>query len=168
MANISKSASLVVDSCIWIDLAHGNIVTDVFCLPFNLIDPDLMTQEKIHPANWRKLVNLGLVLVPATSDQVLTVASIKNGNPGLSFFDAAALELATREGCKLLTDDKYLKKIAGNYQVEVRGVTWLLNEMAENACLPGYAAFTALCLIHQKGHAIKASEMNLWKKQWAK
>jgi predicted nucleic acid-binding protein len=168
MATITTTASIVIDSCVWIDLANGNVLEEAFCLPFKLIDADVMQQEQIHPTNWPKLQKLGLILMQASAHQIFDIVTIKNENRGLSFYDASALELAIRENCRLLTDDRYLIKIAGKYQVDVCGVTWLLNEMVHQSCLTGSAALAALKRIDGSGHAISSHDLKFWTEHWSK
>ncbi len=96
MSESSIIPTLVIDSCIWIDLAKGIVLEEVFQLPHKIVDPEVLTQEEVRPTNWDKLANLGLNLIPASSDEVIEVSRINNTNRSISFYDASALELAKR------------------------------------------------------------------------
>lgn len=138
-----------------------------FNLPFEFVDPDLMVQEDIWPTSWDQLSHLGLKFIPASADEIAVIVKIKGENRSLSFYDAAALELAKRLDFLLLTDDHALSKVARKHAVRVEGITWVLNEMVTNKCISGREAITALEIIDLSGHAIREAEMAKWKKVWA-
>lgn len=168
MSKSSIASLLVIDSCVWIDLAKGMVLEEVFQLPYKIVDPDVLTQEEVRPTNWDKLANLGLNLIPASSDEVAEVSRINNTNRSISFYDASALELAKRVNSLLLTDDGSLIKVAEEHSVQVQGITWLLNEMVSHKCLSDTQAITALERINQSGHAIRDEEIARWKKRWTR
>ena len=167
MSNSSTTPALVIDSCIWIDLANGVVLEEVFQLPHKIIDPDVLIQEEIRPTNWEKLTNLGLNFVPASSDEMAEVLNLYNGaNRRISFYDASALELAKRVNGLLLTDDRRLINAAQEHSMTVEGITWLLDVMVTNACISGTDAIAALERINQSGHAIHGEENTSWKERW--
>ncbi len=166
MSKTPSTHPLVIDSCIWIDLAKGGVLEEVFQLPHKIIDPDVLIQEEVRSTNLEKLVNLGLNLIPASSENVVEVSRINNSKINISFYDASALELANRMNGVLLTDDGQLIKTAREYSVQVEGVTWLLNELATHRCISGPKAITALERINQSGHTIRDEEIESWKERW--
>ena len=169
MDESSTTPPLVIDSCIWIDLANGIVLEEAFQLPYKIIDPDMLIQEEIRPTNWEKLTNLGLNFIPASSDDMAEVVSLYNGtNRRISFYDASALELAKRVNGRLLTDDQRLSNTAREHSVQVEGITWLLNEMVTHNCISGTEAIAALERINQGGHAIREAEIASWKERWAR
>jgi predicted nucleic acid-binding protein len=158
--------AIVIDTCIWIDLAKAGILQEAFSLPYKLIDPDLIVQEEVRPTNWHKLANLGLNFIPASVDEVVEVSRIRNANRNISFYDASVLELAKRLAVTLVTDDGSLTKVARNFSVPVEGITWLLNEMVIHNCITGTEATIALHRINQSGHVIQTSILDKYKKMW--
>lgn len=166
MSETSTTPVLVIDSCIWIDLAKGGVLEEVFQLPQKIIDPDVLIQEEVRPTNWEKLANLGINFNPASSDEVAEVSRINNANRSISFYDASALELAKRVNGLLLTDDGQLIKAAREHSVQVEGIIWLLNEMVTHKCISGIEAIAALERINQSGHTILETEIAKWKKRW--
>lgn len=168
MSESSTTPALVIDSCIWIDLANGTVLEEVFQLRYKIIDPDVLIQEEVRPTNWEKLANLGLNFIPASSDEVVEVSRINNANRSISFYDASALELAKRVNGLLLTDDRQLSNAAREHSVQVEGIAWLLNEMVTQKCISGIQAIAALERINQGGHAIREAEIARWKERWAR
>jgi len=168
MSESSTIPSLVIDACIWIDLANGIVLEEAFQLPYKIIDPDVLVQEEVRPTNWDKLENLGLNFIPASSDEVAEVSRINNAIRSISFYDAAVLELAKRVNGLLLTDDSSLIKVAKEHSVQVEGIIWLLDEMVTHNCISGYEAIAALERINQNRHAISEVDMARCKKQWAR
>ena len=167
MNESSATPTLVIDSCIWIDLANGIVLEEVFQLPHKIIDPDVLTQEEIKPTNWEKLVNLGLNFIPASSEEMADVLSIyDNANRRISFYDASALELAKRINGLLLTDDRRLTNAAKEHSVQVEGITWLLDIMVSSGCISGTESIAALERINQSGHTITDEEISRWKTHW--
>lgn len=162
-----KTYSLVIDSCIWIDLANGIILEEMFQLPHKIIDPDILIQEEVRPTNWQKLTNLGVSFISASAGEVAEVVRLNAAYRGLSFYDASVLELAMRLNYILLTDDNRLKKAARDNAVHSEGILWLLNEMVTCGCITGTEAIVAMERIHHSGHAIREAERLNWKKQWS-
>lgn len=166
MDESSTTPSLVIDSCIWIDLANGIVLEEAFQLPYKIIDPNVLIQEEVRPTNWEKLANLGVNLIPATSDEVAEASRINNAYRSISFYDASALELATRLNGLLLTDDSNLTMAARENSVQVEGIIWLLNEMVTHGCISGSEAIAAMERINQSGHAIHDKEITRLTERW--
>ena len=168
MSESSTISSLVIDSCIWIDLANGIVLEEVFQLTYKIIDPEVLIQEEVRPTNWEKLANLGLNFIPASPDEVAETSRINNAFRPISFYDASALELAKRVNGLLLSDDRQLIKATKEHSVQVEGITWLLNEMVTQRCISGTEAIAALERIDQSGHAISDEETARWKERWTR
>lgn len=167
MSGSSTTLPLVIDSCIWIDLAKGGVLEEVFQLPYKIIGPNVLIQEEVRPTNWEKLTNLGLSLIPATSNEVEEISRLDNANRSISFYDASVLELAKRVNGLLLTDDGLFIKAVRKHSVHVEGIIWLLDEMVIHSCISGPKAITALERINQSGHTIRDEEIESWKEQWS-
>jgi predicted nucleic acid-binding protein len=167
MQEATSKPAVVIDSCIWIDLANGEVLDRVFQLPHRIIVPEFLTQEEIRPTNWEELSRQGLVFMPASPLDLEEVSRIYNGAKGTIFLpDAAALELARRVSGLLLTDDRRLAIVARDNSVQVEGIIWLLNEMAAQKHIAGYQAAEALEQMHRSGHTIPELELLRWKERW--
>lgn len=169
MDESTSKPALVLDSCIWIDLANGNVLDVIIQLPYRIIVPDLLTQEEIRPTNWEDVSRLGIDFIPALPEDLEEISRIYNqSNRSISFPDASALELAKRVSGLLITDDRRLTNTARNYSVQVEGVIWLLNEMVIKKHITGIEAASALDHINQRGHTIQEAELLRWKEVWAR
>lgn len=131
---MTLASVLVTDTNIWIDLANGGILAEVFQLPYEFSTTDIALEEKIHPG-WRTLLNLGLLTYGLEPEIILELVTLRQAHRQLSIVDLAAFLVAKSLGAQLKTGDGHLKKLAEKHGVSVHGVIWLLDEMVSHHIL---------------------------------
>jgi predicted nucleic acid-binding protein len=134
---------LVTDTNIWIDLENGEILTDIFRLPYQFITTDFAVGEFISP-EWKTLLSLGLKTYPLEGEKILELLVLRQTYQQLSVVDLAALLLAKTMGVMLLTGDRNLNNLARTQGVSVHGVLWVLDEMMFHQILTNIQAAETL------------------------
>ena len=104
---------LVTDTNIWIDLENGEILADVFGLPYQFFTTDFAVEEFIHP-ECAMLKGLGLQTHSLDSEYVLELVRLRQIYRKLSAIDLAALLLARVLDASLVTGDRRLNELAVN------------------------------------------------------
>ena len=122
---------LVADTSVLVDLEHGGLLQVVFVAGLTLVVPDLLYEKELADRNGPYLQTLGLAVVDLTPTEMSLAQELKNSGVGLSLPDCYALACATRPGHSLSTGDQKLRKAAENRGVEVHGVLWLLDLLAD-------------------------------------
>ena len=130
---------IINDSSCLIDLRKGGILATTLLLPFTfvvalpLVDSELLD---FGPDDWVDLEGRGLQILDLSGDQVEAAFEIRGRYPGLSANDCFSLVLA-REGEDriLLTGDQQLRHRAGQAGVEVHGVLWVMDQLAEQGVM---------------------------------
>jgi predicted nucleic acid-binding protein len=122
---------LVADTSVLIDLEHGGLLQVAFVSGLTLVVPDLLYDYELAERNGNYLQSLGLVVVDLTPTELAVAQELKNSRVGLSLPDCFALACAQRAGHALATGDQNLRKAAVERGVEVHGVLWLLDLLAD-------------------------------------
>jgi predicted nucleic acid-binding protein len=121
---------LVTDTNIWIDLENGNILAEVFHLPYQFITTDFAIPEFVKP-RWQILQTLGLETRELNSEHIQQLFELRKIFKNLSIVDLAAFLLAKSIETTLLTGDSRLNELAKANNLPVHGVLWLLDEMVQ-------------------------------------
>ncbi|CAI8820434.1 PIN domain-containing protein [Methylococcus capsulatus] len=127
---------LVSDASILIELANWSLLEDIFQLPFEFAVPDALYEDELldlGAVHREQLKRLGLrveALDPAGMTQALAYRLAK---PKLTIHDCFAVTLAVTHGWPLLTGDKRMRALAEEECVEVHGVLWVIDTLAEYA-----------------------------------
>lgn len=138
---------LVTDTNIWIDLDHGNIVEDIFKLPYQFITPDFARLELLS-IQWHRLEMLGLNFAELRPQLISELYRIRGQHRALSVVDLAAFLLAKNLSATLVTGDRRLTELAKGSEMRVHGVIWLLDELVRlEVVLPRKAAVALQCMI---------------------
>jgi len=130
----------VRDAPILIELANWSLLEDIFQLPLEFAVPDALYEDELldlSAVHRERLKRLGLrveVLDPAGMAQALAYRSAK---PKLTIHDCFAVTLAVTHGWPLLTGDKRMRALAEEERVEVHGVLWVIDALAEYAVVNG-------------------------------
>ena len=122
---------LISDANILIDMEEGELIEEMFRLPYVFSIPNILFYEEMeedHP----NLIELGLRLDELSGETMtygmeLTAQYKKPGR-----MDCFALALAKQEKCPLLTGDKALRKAAENEAVVVKGTIWLTTQLVRH------------------------------------
>ena len=122
---------LVADTSVLIDLEHGGLLQVVFVAGLTLVVPDLLYEKELANRNGPYLQTLGLAVVDLAPTEMSLAQELKNSRTGLSLSDCYALACATRPGHSLSTGDQKLRKAAEDRGVEVHGVLWILDRLAQ-------------------------------------
>lgn len=134
---------LVADTNIWIDLENGEILADVFRLPYQFFTTDFVVEEFIRPG-WVTLQDLGLQTYSLEPEYILELIRLRQIHRQLSAVDLAALLLARALDASLVTGDRRLNELAKAQGVPVHGVLWILDEMVIHHVLTATQAAIAL------------------------
>ncbi len=157
---------LVTDTNIWIDLKNGDILGEVFRLPYQFLISDFAIPELIHP-RWKTLESLGLKSQEMTPEQVIELVQLRQSYKNLSLVDLAAILLAKSLEATLLTGDWRLVQLANDYSIPVHGVLWLLDEMLHYQALAPGQASAALRRMLEQGARLPAEECSRRLSSWA-
>jgi len=127
---------VISDSSALIDLAKVKLIENLLRLPYEFVIPDVMFHDELLDLKHytrAELRELGFHLGSLEGGDVATVVHYRRDYPGLSLPDCFAVVLAEITGDSiLLTGDGGLRKIGGQHGLEVRGVLWACDEMADH------------------------------------
>jgi hypothetical protein len=130
---------IINDSSCLIDLRKGGLLTTTLLLPYTftvalpLVESELLGFSR---DNWEDLQGRGLEVVDLTGEQVAAAFEVRRRHPGLSPHDCFSLVLAAAgEDRILLTGDQQLRRRAVDAGVEVHGVLWVTDQLAEHAVM---------------------------------
>jgi rRNA-processing protein FCF1 len=157
----------VTDSNIWIDLYFGELLEEVFKLPFKFMAPDVIIEELETPSG-QDLVVLGLKEKELSPFLVSEVVELKGKYPRPSINDLFALCLARHLRLILLTGDGELRKAAKKERVEVHGILWLLDVMVKRKVITPARAIKALELMLAHGSRLPQRECRKRFKRWGR
>ncbi len=157
---------LVTDTNIWIDLLHGDILEEVFHLPYQFCTSDFARQEfrSIHPD---QLEDWGLQFQELAGEYVLEITRIQQIRPRLSIPDVAALILARNLGAILITGDRGLNLFASDQGLTVHGVLWLLDEMVASSTISREKAVRSLEQMRIHGARLPDEECERRFRDWS-
>lgn len=122
------SRLLISDANILIDLEDGNLLNELFKLPFQFQVPDMLYVDELAD-NHSHLLNLGLQLGELTPESIAEVTRLVQKYKKPSRYDCMALALAKQDSCTLLTGDGKLRKAAELENVEFKGTLWIVETM---------------------------------------
>ena len=130
---------IINDSSCLIDLRKGGLLATTLLLPFTFVVAlPLVASELLDfgPADWDDLQGRGLEIVDLSGEEVAASFEVRGQFPGLSANDCFSLVLAQAgEDRILLTGDQQLRHRAGEAGVEVHGVLWVMDQLAEHAIM---------------------------------
>ena len=122
---------LVSDTNILIDMEEGQLIKEMFRLPYMFLIPDILFYEELeeeHP----HLINLGLRLNELNGEVMAYALRLTEHYKKPNRNDCFALALAKHEERPLLTGDRALKMAAENEAVVVKGTIWLVNQLVRH------------------------------------
>lgn len=97
-----------------------------------MVVPDMLYERELEPYNGAYYRTLGLQVVSLQPDEVSFAQQVKNDRKPLSLPDCFALACARRQDHALLTGDGSLRTAARDYGVQMYGLLWLLDGLAES------------------------------------
>lgn len=140
---------LVSDTSVLIDLERGDLLPLAFATGIPMVVPDLLYDKELEPYNGAYYRALGLKVVSLQPDEVSFAQLVKTERKPLSLPDCFALSCARRQDHVLLTSDGPLRAAAKDYGVEMYGLLWLLDGLAESGAATHSALHEGLTKISQ-------------------
>jgi len=119
---------LISDANILIDLEEGELIKELFQLPFLFSIPDILFEEEMSEEHGY-LPGLGLQLEELSGEVMSSAWTLTQKYTNPSRHDCFALALAKDKECPLLTGDKALRKAAEVEAVMVNGTLWIIEQM---------------------------------------
>lgn len=132
---------LVSDTSVLIDLERARLLEEMFRLPFQFAVPDLLYQRELTGPLGDRLVALGLRVEALTSTELGRATVLYRQNTRLSAPDTFAFALAEARRWTLLTGDGTLRDLAVAEQLDMHGVLWVFDQLADGS-------HVALALLH--------------------
>jgi hypothetical protein len=124
----AKMLLIISDASVLIDIECGELTSAMFSLPYQFAVPDTLFAEELAERHGH-LSRLGLISKTMSGDLVAEAYRLHQKYVKPSVNDMLALTLAKHEGCQLLTGDKALREAAKEFNVEVHGTIWLVEQM---------------------------------------
>ncbi len=124
---------LVSDTSILIDLERADLLEEMFLLPFEFAVPDLLFARELVGELGDRLIQLGLRIEELTPVEVLRATIVNRQHVQLSTPDTFAFAIAESRGWGLLTGDGTLRKLATAEQIDMHGVLWVFDQLADGA-----------------------------------
>lgn len=125
-------------SCLF-DLRKGRLLGQIKQLPHQFVIPlPIRTDEILDftAQEWRTLDNGGMKTHDLPAKEMRQAERMKQQYGALSAHDCLALVTAlSHRGSILLTGDALLRKVAGEKNIEVHGILWIIDELhREESC----------------------------------
>lgn len=122
---------LVSDTSVLIDLERAGLLEDMFLLPFEFAVPDLLFERELAGELGNSLLQLGLQIEVLTPDELRRATIVNRQYARLSVPDTFAFAIAESRGWGLLTGDGTLRELAVEEGIDMHGVLWLLDQLAD-------------------------------------
>ncbi len=139
---------LVSDTSVIIDLDRGNLLEDLFRLPYRFCVPDLLYKRELDGELGNRLMALGLNIVELSPAELTRATGLRREIKVLSTPDTFAFSLAEARRWTLLTGDGALRKLADEQGVAMHGVLWIVEELHNGGIANARALHEALTTIH--------------------
>ncbi|RWD16096.1 MAG: hypothetical protein EOS75_29990 [Mesorhizobium sp.] len=127
---------LVSDTSVLIDLERAQLLEEMFRLPFEFAVPDLLYARELAGELGDQLVRLGLRVEVLTPAELSRATIVRRQNMRLSVPDTFAFSIAESRQWTLLTGDGTLRELAVAEQIEMHGVLWLFDQLADGNHVP--------------------------------
>jgi hypothetical protein len=122
---------LVSDTSVLIDLERADLLGEMFLLPFEFAVPDLLYGRELAGELGERLVQLGLRIEELTPVELRRATTVNRQHTRLSVPDTFAFVIAVSRGWGLLTGDGTLRELAVTEQIDMHGVLWLFDQLAD-------------------------------------
>ena len=124
-------AVLVSDTSVLIDLERAKLLDEMFRLPFEFAVPDLLYARELAGPLGEQLVALGLRVEVLTPAELSRATTVRRTDASLSTPDTFAFAIAESRKWTLLTGDGGLRELALAERIEMHGVLWLFDQLAD-------------------------------------
>ncbi len=119
---------LVSDTSIIIDLDRGDMLEQMFQLPYEFCVPDLLFEQELKGELGDRLIACGLDVVELSPAELTEARLVHQASGKLSYPDAFAFILAKERDWTLLTGDGAMRKLACKQKLAMHGVLWVVEE----------------------------------------
>lgn len=140
---------LVSDTSVLIDLERARLLEKIFQLPFEFVVPDLLYERELTGALGEGLVALGLKVESLTAAELTTATLLRRRIGQLSVPDTFAYAIAQSRRWTLLTGDGALRRLAEAEALDMHGVLWLLDQLADGRHAPTHQLYAGLKLLSE-------------------
>lgn len=123
---------LVSDTSVIIDIERGQLLEEMFNLPYDFVVPDLLYERELAGELGTRLLELGLGVESLSSDELTMATNIRRSNGHLSTPDTFAFAIAQYRRWTLLTGDNGLRTLATEERVDMHGVLWIFDQFADD------------------------------------
>jgi len=156
---------LVLDTTICIDLFNGGLIEKALQLPYDLVLPDVIVEELIHPPGGH-LVKSGYSVLSLDEEGVQQVLLLRERYRKPSTNDLFALVLAKLKSYPLVTGDDSLRRAAKEEGLQVHGLLWVLDRLVDFHILSFVDAAASLEIILEEGSWLPRKECEARLKRW--
>lgn len=150
---------IISDTSVLIDIECGELTAAMFRLPFQFAVPDILFAEELAERHGH-LSELGLISKTMSGDLVDEAYNLHQKYIKPSVNDMLALALAKYEGCQLLTGDKALREVAMQFNIEVHGTIWLIEQILQNKKITVEAARDGFQRMKDSGSRLSWGEVD--------
>ena len=119
---------LISDANILIDMEEGELLTQLFQLPYLFAIPDILFVEELEEEH-AHLPDMGLTLEELSPDSMMHAMELIPLYLNASRNDIFALCLAKQKNCPLVTGDMALRKAAEKEGIVVQGTISLITQL---------------------------------------
>ena len=162
---MASRSRFIIDTNVLIDLYRGEILNELFALPYVFISPDVILDELLEP-DGVTLMDLGLKRGELSGDRVLEVEALSFHHRNIAVNDLFALVLASSRGLPLLTGDSRLRALALKHNVRVHGTLWILDELVAKGVIMPVTACQALQQMLDHGSRLPPAECSDRFRKW--
>lgn len=139
---------VINDASCLIDLKKGRLLHAMLSLPLHFVIPYPVRASELldfTDQEWQMLDDSGVEIYDLEPDAVAEAVAVKAQHPGLSANDCFCLVASLRrQNAVLLTGDAQLRRVAELRRIEVHGVLWIVDLLAEHGLAPNALLITAL------------------------
>lgn len=122
---------LVSDTSVLIDLERAALLEEMFLLPFEFAVPDLLYRNELAGELGNRLAQLGLRIEELTPVELRRATIVNRQYGQLSVPDTFAFAIAESRKWGLLTGDGKLRELASAENINMHGVLWLFDQLAD-------------------------------------
>ena len=133
---------MISDANVLIDLEEGELIEQLFKLPYDIHCPDTLFYEELEEQH-HSLLDLGLQLMVLDGITVLEANRLILQYSKVSNNECFALALAKSANCPLLSGDQALRKAADAEAVEVYGTIWIVERLIQRNIIDLFQAEAA-------------------------
>ncbi|WP_152982767.1 hypothetical protein [Acidiphilium sp. JA12-A1] len=145
---MTRSKIIVSDSSVLMDLAKARLIEATLALPFEFVIPDvILTEELLDLRSYTAadLPRLGFRIGELEGqDTYEAFTYYRTYRANLSLNDCFALRVAEIRSGILMTGDAWLRKVAADRGIEVHGLLWVADHIAQHGTYPAPQLAAAL------------------------